>query len=379
MINLMSAATATPPHQFKTTELVASLMHKLSPELINTICSLGVDQRYSVMDNYSEFLEGEPMNASASTTSLGVDATRRCIEEWGGDPSRVGLLIAATNTPDQMLPCLASEVMGQTHGLLSRSLRTVSMQSQGCSVLLKSVEVAQWYLAANPGKMAVVLMSEAHTPYVAPLLRDEYFGFREISRMRKNDKLGDVSFERQRTETTLVIQSMLFGDGAVALLLVQDVAGKPAFGPISHLTNDSPDDVNLLTMISNSSHPALNGKPQYFMRPAVPARGAHYAVTTVNDVLHNPKSVVSDLSQVDDCMIHTGSKKILDGVCSQLHLDADSTKVEKSYDVLENFGNLSSASTGFMLAGKQEWAGPAMVVGFGVGFTASAGLMAVTN
>jgi 3-oxoacyl-[acyl-carrier-protein] synthase-3 len=225
--------------------------------------------------------------------------------------------------------------------------------------------------------MAIVLMSEAHTPFVAPMLRDEYYGFREIARMRKGDKLTDAQFEQERTETTLAIQSMLFGDGAVALLLGQDVSGKPSFGPISHLTNDSPEDMNLLTMVSNSSHPALNGKPQYFMRPAVPARGAHYAVTTVNDVLHNPHSPVSDLSQVDDCMIHTGSKKILDGVCSQLHLDTDSTKVHKSYDVLENFGNLSSASTGFMLAQKEEWTGPAMVVGFGVGFTASAGLMSV--
>ncbi len=377
MISLVSASTATPENKFSTTELVASMMHKLSPELINTICSLGVENRYSAMENYADFLSGAPINATSSTTDLGVNATRKCIEEWGGDPSQIGLLIAATNTPDQMLPCLASEVMGRTHGLLPRSLSTVSMQSQGCSVMLKSVEVAQWYLAANPGKMAVVLMSEAHTPFVAPLVRDEYYGFREISRMRKNNKLTDAEFEQQRTETTLAIQSMLFGDGAVALLLGQDIAGKPAFGPISHLTNDSPDDVNLLTMISNSSHPALNGKPQYFMRPAVPARGAHYAVTTVNDVLHNPKSVVSDLSQVDDCMIHTGSKKILDGVCSQLHLDTDSTKVEKSYDVLENYGNLSSASTGFMLAGKKEWTGPAMVVGFGVGFTASAGLMSM--
>jgi 3-oxoacyl-[acyl-carrier-protein] synthase-3 len=317
------------------------------------------------------------MNATSSTTDLGVNATRRCIEEWGGDPSQIGLLVAATNTPDQMLPCLASEVMGRTHGLLPRSLSTVSMQSQGCSVMLKSVEVAQWYLAANPGKMAVVLMSEAHTPFVAQMLRDEYYGFREIARMRKNDKLTDAQFEQERMETTLAIQSMLFGDGAVALLLGQDISGKPAFGPIAHLTNDSPEDMNLLTMVSSSSHPALHGKPQYFMRPAVPTRGAHYAVTTVNDVLTNPSSPVSNLSQVDDCMIHTGSKKILDGVCSQLHLDTDSTKVEKSYDVLENFGNLSSASTGFMLAGKKEWTGPAMVVGFGVGFTASAGLMSM--
>jgi 3-oxoacyl-[acyl-carrier-protein] synthase-3 len=78
---------------------------------------------------------------------------------------------------------------------------------------------------------------------------------------------------------------------------------------------------------------------------------------TVNEVLHNPNSSVSDMSQVDDCLIHTGSKKILDGVCSQLHLDTDSTKVEKSYDVLENFGNLSSASTGFMLAARRNGPG----------------------
>ena len=377
MISMISASTATPQNRISTTELVASMMHKLSPELINTICTLGVENRYSAMNNYADFLTGAPMNTTSSTTEMGVSATRKCIEEWGGDPAQIGLLIAATNTPDQMLPCLASEVMARTHGLLPRSLSTVSMQSQGCSVMLKSVEVAQWYLAANPGKMAVVLMSEAHTPFVAPLLRDEYFGFREIARMRKNGMIDDAGFEQQRMETTLVIQSMLFGDGAVALLLGTDQAGKPTFGRISHLTNDEPDDVNLLTMVSNSSHPALHGKPQYFMRPAVPTRGAHYAVTTVNDVLHDPSSPVSDLSQVDDCLIHTGSKKILDGVCSQLHLDTDSTKVEKSYDVLQNYGNLSSASTGFMLAGKKEWAGPAMVVGFGVGFTASAGLMSV--
>ncbi len=377
MISMISASTATPQNRISTTELVASMMHKLSPELINTICTLGVENRYSAMDNYADFLSGAPMNATSSTTDMGVNATRKCIEEWGGDPSQIGLLIAATNTPDQMLPCLASEVMARTHGLLPRSLSTVSMQSQGCSVMLKSVEVAQWYLAANPGKMAVVLMSEAHTPFVAPLLRDEYYGFREIARMRKHDQIDDVAFEQQRIETTLVIQSMLFGDGAVALLLGTDQAGKPTFGPISHLTNDDPNDVNLLSMTSNSTHPALYGKPQYFMRPQVPARGAHYAVTTVNDVLHDPMSPVSDLSQVDDCLIHTGSKKILDGVCSQLHLDTDSTKVHKSYDVLENYGNLSSASTGFMLADKKEWAGPAMVVGFGVGFTASAGLMSV--
>jgi 3-oxoacyl-[acyl-carrier-protein] synthase III len=378
MMNLLSAATSTPKQAFKTTDLSSALMHKLSPELINTLNSLGVDQRYSVMDNYPDFLAGKPMNAKSSTTELGVGATKRCIEEWQGDPTRIGLLIAATNTPDQMLPCLASEVMGRTHGLLSRSLRTVSMQAQGCSVLLKSIEVAQWYLAANPGKLAMVLMAEAHTPYVAPLLRDEYHGFREVIRLRKEQKLNESQFEQKRLDTTFVIQSMLFGDGAVALL-VGNEEGKPSFGPICHLTNEDTDDVNLLTMNSSSSHEFLNGRPQYFMRPSVPSRGAHYAVSTIKDVLQHPDSPVSNIAQVDDCLIHTGSKKILDGVCSQLHLDTDSMKVQGSYEVLKNYGNLSSASTGFMLAEKEDWTGPTIVVGFGVGFTASAGIMNYSN
>jgi len=264
--------------------------------------------------------------------------------------------------------------MGKTHGLLSRSLRTVSMQAQGCSVLLKSIEVAQWYLAANPGRMAMVLMAESHTRYAAPLLRNEYYGFRELLRIRKDHNFDDDEFEQQRLDTTFVIQSMLFGDGAVALLVGSE-EGKPAFGPISHLTNEEREDVNLLTMTSNSSHPFIKGQPQYFMRPNVPKRGAHYAVTTVRKVLEHPDSPVSTLGQVDDCFIHTGSKKILDGVCSQLELDTDSEKVHGSYEVLKNYGNLSSASTGFMLAQKHAWKGPAMIVGFGVGFTASAGIM----
>src|SRR5256714_4311525 len=315
MISLVQASTATPENRFSTTELVASMMHKFSPELINSICSLGVDNRYSTMNNYADFLAGAPMSQTSSTTELGVDATRRCIEEWGGDPSQIGLLIAATNTPDQMLPCLASEVMGKTHGLLSRSIRTVSMQAQGCSVLLKSIEVAQWYLAANPGKMAMVLMAEAHTRFAAPLMREGYQGFREIIRLRKEQKLDEALFEQKRLDTTFVIQSMLFGDGAEALLVGTE-EGKPSFGPISHLTNELTEDVDLLTMNSNSSHPFLKGRPQYFMRPSVPIRGAHYAVTTVKNVLQHPDSPVSNLGQVDNCLIHTGSKKILDGVCS---------------------------------------------------------------
>ena len=85
MINLMSAATATPKHLISTTELIASQMHKLSPELINTISSLGVDQRYSVMDNYTEFLAGKKMNA----TDNGVGLEHQIKSRWRGEKSGI--------------------------------------------------------------------------------------------------------------------------------------------------------------------------------------------------------------------------------------------------------------------------------------------------
>ena len=375
MINLIASATSTPPNAVSTDEMIAAMLYKLSPELINTISSLGVERRFSTLENLPEFLRGEPMYATSSSTEMGVGAARRCIEEWGGDPRRVGLLIAATNTPAHLLPCLASEVMANLHGTLSRSISTVSMQAQGCSVLLKTVEVAHWYLNANPDKLALILLSEAHTPYLTPLLSEDYFGYREIARMRRNGIFDDEEAERRRADTTFMVQAMLFGDGAVALLVGRD-EGVAEFGPIEHLTNDEPGDVDLLAMGGGSLQPCSGGaRPVYLMRPAVPNRGAHYAVTTVRRVLERPDSPVSNIDDVSGCLIHTGSKKILDGVCAQLSVPTGSAKVRASYDVLKNYGNLSSASTGFMLAEKNQRPGPAVVVGFGVGFTASAGLV----
>ena len=375
MINLLASATSTPEHAFDTAELVASLTQKLSPELVNTLGALGVERRYSLLANFPDYLRGEPMRATGSATDLGAGAARRCIEQWGGDPRRVGLLIAATNTPAQLLPCLASEVMAEMHGVLSRSISTVSMQAQGCSVLLKTVEVARWYLAANPGKVALILLSEAHTPYITPLLSEEYLGYRELARLRRDGKLSEEESQRRRTDTTFMVQAMLFGDGAVALLVGSE-DGLAEFGPIAHLTNDEPGDVDLLAMGGGSLQPCVEGaRPVYYMRPSVPTRGAYYAVTTVRRVLEHPDSPVSDLEDVQGCLIHTGSKKILDGVCAQLDLAPGSEKVQPSYEVLKRYGNLSSASTGFMLAESEHREGASLVVGFGVGFTASAGVV----
>jgi 3-oxoacyl-[acyl-carrier-protein] synthase-3 len=81
------------------------------------------------------------------------------------------------------------------------------------------------------------------------------------------------------------------------------------------------------------------------------------------------------LDQATTCHIHTGSRKILDGVCAQLGLAQSSPQVATSYLVLREHANLFGASVGYMLERTRGRPGSTVVLSFGVGFAASAGVL----
>ena len=376
MTHLLSLSTALPPARFTTADLLATTRARFSAELIGTVEGLGIRDRYSCIANYPDYLAGEPMRMTVSATDLAASAASSCLARWAGDPRRVGLLVAATNTPSRPLPALGSELMARMPGELSRAASVVCMQAQGCSVLLKAVEVASWYLAAQPDKLVLLVVSEGNTPYLAPLMQEHYQGYRELARLHKENGLAHTGLEQRRRHTTLAIQTMLFGDGAVALLMGRDEAGACArFGPMAHLTNEDPMDSELLSMDWETGCTG-NPRPTYVMRAEVPQRGAHYAVTLVRQLLANPASPASTVNGLSCYLVHSGSRKILDGVFGQLGvLSTASAKVGTSYDTLASYGNLSAVSIGFMLAATatEGRAGSALLVAFGVGFTATAG------
>src|SRR5437868_9888366 len=47
----------------------------------------------------------------------------------------------------------------------------------------------------------------SHTPYLTPLLSEDYFGYREIARMRRSGLLDDAEAERRRADTTFMVRS----------------------------------------------------------------------------------------------------------------------------------------------------------------------------
>ncbi|MEQ9481068.1 hypothetical protein [Coleofasciculus sp. F4-SAH-05] len=373
--HLLSIATTLPSTNISTASLLSELGGKLSPSLVKTIQNMGVENRYSVLHNVREIILGkEEMQAATTATELGALAVKKSLACADVAPDQVGLLIAVTNTQSRLLPGLASDLMASLHGILKPDISIINMQGLGCAGLLKAVEVAQWYLFANPNKKVLVVISEAATPYtIKHLCCRQYYSFREIKAM------ADPSAEQlaMLRSTEEVIQAFLFGDGAVALLLgSQNNRSGASFGSICHLTNENPDDANLLVMSDGGTeHPAINGVPQYWMRREVPRRGTAYAEATVKALLKQPQLPINHLSQAKVCLMHTGSRKILDGVSKKLGLSPRSPQVALSYDILRKYGNLSSASVGFMLAEGQFTSGIGIIVIFGIGFTASAGIV----
>ena len=80
-------------------------------------------------------------------------------------------------------------------------------------------------------------------------------------------------------------------------------------------------------------------------------------------------------------LIHTGSKKILDGVCKILGADPTQERVQSCYKVLKEHANLSAGSNGFILEDslRTKREGRGLLVSFGVGFSGSAGVLEYPN
>lgn len=370
---IVSIATVLPPCRLSTQQLLQELRPKLTASMARSIRRLGVRWRHTVLGNYHRFLScrEDTQHPQTTVTTLAAAAVTACLQRAAVDSSEVGLLIAGTNTPARLLPGLGPDLLAQCP-TLPRTTAVLSLHGQGCATFLKALEVARWYLQAHPRGRAVVVMAEAQTPYFPPLLAHRYFSFQELQR-----RGGATELRRTRERRAeALLQAMLFGDGAAACLLATDGEGW-AVGPICHLTNQQAEDADLLVMAEGGSRQpyVANRYPRFRMHPGAVSRCADYARRTVTAVLGHPDARVSSLRQATACLIHTGSRKILEAVSTALALPVKSPKVAVSYDVLRRYGNLSSAAIPFLLA--QQWGtvGTAAVASFGVGFSASAGLL----
>lgn len=370
--SLLGIEVATPSNKITTEELLFGLRHRMTDELIHSVYQLGVDSRYSVIEDYASFLatKGGERRLKSSTTHMAVDALNKVIESSGIDPSKIGLFIGITSTPNRQLPCFAYEVMSILRNIIPSDANCINLQNQGCSILPKAIDLAKQFLTLNTGKLAIIVVAESVTAYSDPFTKEMYYGFHELGEREH----GKTEF----METLRLIESCLFGDGAAAMVLGATTPGMTTFKTTKHITNIEEGDLDLIYIDEGGmNRPSYDGCPQYVMSQLVPFRGAQYVQKLTENLVQDTNNSIVSLSHVSLFLIHTGSLKILTGVCKRLKVENALEKSQHSMDVLKNYGNLSAVSIGFIMDSivKEQLKGTSIMLSFGAGFSASLGVV----
>lgn len=356
---IRSISAKLPEHSWTTDELLNAAGDRLSDKLRNMLARLGVDKRHSVLANYPSVLfEGGEPELAISGSTLAVQAARICIEKENIRPDEIGLVLGVTSSPSRLLPSLVCDMFAQMPEL-RRDTMNLSISYMGCSAISKAVDTARWFLTCYPEKHVLVCFMDAITP-LSPPLSGKFAHFSEVS-------------PDERQATVNVMHGFLFGDAAVAMILSTDGKG-PKFGPVAHLTNELPEDAELgMIPDGGSDIPVVYGRRGCALSPQIMSRGTFYATYTVNQLLESEDGTLKDPRDASLLLMHTGSWRILDGLCEQFRVSPNCPAVASSYNTLREYGNTMGCSIPLMLADPvRRSEGEALIVAFGFSFSCGA-------
>lgn len=362
-ISILNIASDVPPNKIDSDTMLDSVSDRISDQTLKMFQSMDIDSRYSVLDKYEKYICGErPRKLISGVNELAANSVIKCVEKTTTKLD-IGLFISITNTASRPLPCTAYEVISKLGSdVFPHDVNIINMQNQGCSALVKALEVASYYLSANPDKQVMINVAEAHTAMFEPAFCNKeakVVSFPELKCITNQESQNEAFMKLNNA-----INSYLFGDGAISILV--GAGNNESEFTSHHLTNLNSEDTELLHMDEGGSeHPFHLGFPHYMLGKQVGEKGALYS-KLLFDKVNN--------SNIDYYLVHTGSKKIINSVQHELGLDDNLNKIRMSYDVLKYYGNTSSCSIGFMLdnlINKTDYHGKTLIISFGVGFSAS--------
>ncbi|CDZ80114.1 3-oxoacyl-(acyl carrier protein) synthase III [Candidatus Rubidus massiliensis] len=333
---IIAAESALPSSYYTTDEILEKIQLKPDSSLSSHINNLGVEGRYISLDYLTDYLtEKENRICKETAKSLAISAIKKCIAKSDVDPLKIDLLITVTNTQDRPMPCLACEAISEVDQI-RKDINNLNLQNQGCSVFPKALDIANAHLLKNPGKYVLIVLSEAHSLFFAQF---------QVNALKA---LHDCKSKKEFENTIRFISAMLFGDGAVAFILGSEGCGLK-MNYIGHITNFDKSHAEVIHMDEGGALiPSYQGIPFYHMTKDIAQTGILYAQKLL-DSLRKQKSASFCLSDYDHLFIHTGSKKILDGLFANIFKNSNVQEGQLSYDILKKYGNLSSVSVPMMI------------------------------
>ena len=283
----------------------------------------GIDQRYSVLADYSKPVSDwkfypqtenlEPFPTLEHRMSvynkhaplLSVDAIRDCLNHKH-DHKNISHLITVSCT-GMSAPGLDLQLVELLD--LDKNISRTSINFMGCYAAIHALKIADSICKTEPEAMVLIVCTELCT----------------------------LHFQREAT-TDNITSSLLFGDGSAAILVTNDKDPQEGLTIDSFYSQVIPKGKRDMAWELSSSGFLMT------LSGYVPDLIEEDFEMVVGNALSKSGISKKDISH---WCIHPGGKRILEAIHKSLGFSNGQLKA--SYDVLKEFGNLSSASILFVL------------------------------
>lgn len=338
---IAATATALPPHTITREDVkyymgrVFDIPERKLEAMMSIVDNAQVHKRHAIFPiDYT--IEPRALSKTNNeyiehAVKLGREAAEKCLERAGLKPEDIDLIITVSCT-GFMIPSLDAHLINLM-GFRS-NVRRMPFTELGCAAGAMALGRAADYLKANPGGNVLIIAVE----------------------------LPSLTFQRRDISQANLISSILFGDGAAAVI----VSGKETRGPriLVSETYTFPDSLGAMGFdLRDSGFHILLAKD-------VPEMIGEKIGGLVSGFLERHGRTRDDIK---GWILHPGGARLLGNVEKELGLNKCDT--QPSWDILGNVGNLSSATILFIL---QEWLEKrplksgeyAVAAAFGPGFSA---------
>lgn len=288
------------------------------------------------------------VSVGETVVTLASEAARKALEQAGKRAEEIDLIMVATCSPEQYLPCCACQVQAAVGAVNALAFDV----NAACSGFLFALNTADAYLRTGLAENALVIGSEVLSKLVDWKDRGSCILF--------GDGAGAVVVERCEASPGILGRA-LHSDGTGGGVL--QCGARELTTPYAR-TSAAKTDQNQPTD-GREPYIQMDGQEVYrFATRRVPQ--------CIEEALSDAGLAVPD---IDLFVLHQANARIIDAVAKRLHADR-----EKFPTNLERVGNLSSASIPVLLdelhrQGKLHRGDRIVLAGFGAGLTIGACVM----
>lgn len=353
--SILGIGTANPPfkvHKDKCDEFVDGYLKKgmMDEEQAKFVKKIrdtcGIEYRYSGVDveehfrDHTDQIFGKTLDEGVERRNLywakyaketAIEASRKAIENWGGDKKKITHVVFHSCTGFKA-PGIELDVVDALD--LTGVKRRLGINFMGCFGGFTAMSVAKSFCLSDPGAITLIICAESCAAH--------------------------MSNTKNRSE---LLGSVIFADGAAACLVGPGQYGDWALGDAMTKTLGT-DTRDMMTWF-----PSDTSYRMYLSKEI----GNQFGVGLLMTVRGLVKSVLGKNVSVGNAewCVHPGGRGLLDGLSKGI----GSKKLFNSYEVLKNYGNMSSPTIFFVIkrmfdeARESQSKQDAICIGFGPGLT----------